>query len=504
MDAVEIERKFDVTESTPLPEFDRLHGVERVAPPVEYELDATYFDTAELALATARITLRRRTGGDDAGWHLKTVIDSDQRQELHEPLGNDPAEVPERLLRRVRVHVRDRPVLPVVRLRTRRVVHRLLDARGGILAEVCDDRVRAERSRPEAATLAWREWEVELVDGDRDLLDAAETLFAASGVTPSAHVSKLARALGDLPRAAHAAPPRPGGRSATADVLLAYVEDNVRMLWNEDPRVRDDEPESVHQFRIALRRLRSAFDTFRAVLEPGSANSLRQELKWMAGTLGGARDLQVLQQRLSDLIAAEPVELVLGPVPTRIDEQLAADIAAARLDGLASLDDGRYFRLLDALDAFLAAPPLRPPASEPARAIVPDLIERQWKRLRAAVRASETAAPGTARDLALHDVRKCAKQLRYAAEAAAPASRKAALRLAAAAEEIQTILGEHHDSVVARGRLLGWAAEAQKRGEDGFSYGRLHALEEEAARDAEGRFRRAWRRLPRPDFTAKK
>ena len=98
-------------------------------------------------------------------------------------------------------------------------------------------------------------------------------------------------------------------------------------------------------------------------------------------------------------------------------------------------------------------------------------------------------------------MRKSAKQLRYAADAAGPVDRKAALRLAAAAEEVQTILGEHQDSVVARTLLLRWAGEAQLRGENTFSYGRLHALEEGAAHDAEKQFRRAWKRFPRPALT---
>jgi CHAD domain-containing protein len=497
-DAVEIERKFDVDESSALPAFDRLPRVANVEEPVEYALDATYFDTADLALATSRITLRRRTGGEDEGWLLKTLLDSDTRQEFREPLGSDPITVPERLLRRVRVHLRDRALIPVVRLQTRRIVHRLLDADGAVLAEICDDRVRADRFVPVAETRQWREWEVELVGGDPDLLDAAQSLFDTSGVTPSEHVSKLSRALGDFPGARPSSPPRATGKSAAGEVLLAYVDANVRLLWSEDPRVREDEPDSVHQMRIAMRRLRSALTTFRPLVDADVADFLRGELKWMAGTLGAARDLQVLHQRLRDLMAAEPPELVLGPVSDRIDAQLGAEAEAARRSGLESLDDERYFRLLDALDSFLAAEPLKRPAAEPVHGVVPDLIDRQWRRLRARVRESKKAATGSPRDLALHEVRKSAKQLRYAAEAAGPVQHKAAVRLAAAAEEVQTILGEHQDSVVARTLLLRWAAEAELRGENTFSYGRLHAREEAAAHDAEARFRRAWKRFPRP------
>jgi CHAD domain-containing protein len=496
-DAVEVERKFDVNESTELPSFEGLPGVESVAGPVEYELDALYFDTEDLELAASHISLRRRSGGEDEGWHLKTIIGSDARQELREPLGSDPGTVPQRLSRQVRVHVRDRPLIPAARVRTRRIVYRLLDAGGGVLAEVCDDHVRADRLVPEPKSQSWREWEIELVDGDRHLLDAADSVLTSSGVSPSVHDSKLARALGDLPKTP-SCEPRPDGKGAASQVLLAHIDATARTLWTEDPRVREDEPDSVHQFRIALRRLRSVLRTFRPLIDREVADNLRGELKWMARTLGAARDLQVLHERMNAQIATEPPELIVGPVSARIDEQFSADYQAARVAGLTSLDDGRYFRLLDALDSFIASPPLRGSASKPARRIIPDLIEIEWKRLQALVRDSETAAPGTPRDLALHEVRKGAKNLRYAADAAAPVLNKAASRVAGAAEEIQTILGDHQDSVVARELLRRLADEARLRGEDGFSYGRLHALEQGDAEDSEKRFRHAWRRFPRP------
>jgi len=99
-DALEIERKYDVTEATPLPDLHTLPGVRRVDQPVEHLLEAVYFDTDDLTLAANHITLRRRTGGDDAGWHLKLPQSSDTRRELHEPLGVDRNRVPEALLQR--------------------------------------------------------------------------------------------------------------------------------------------------------------------------------------------------------------------------------------------------------------------------------------------------------------------------------------------------------------------------------------------------------------------
>ena len=167
-DHVEVEEKYDVDEDTPLPDLSGLPGVAAVAPPEEHELEATYVDTPGLALARARITLRRRTGGHDAGWHLKLPAD-DGRYEVHEPLGDADEPVPDRLSDVLRVVVRDEPLLPVVTVRNRRTAHRLLDERGRVLAEVADDRVTAWTGDT-TAPRHWREWEVELVEGDGDLL----------------------------------------------------------------------------------------------------------------------------------------------------------------------------------------------------------------------------------------------------------------------------------------------------------------------------------------------
>ena len=223
---------------------------------------------------------------------------------------------------------------------------------------------------------------------------------------------------------------------------------------------------------------------------------LRGELKWLAGVLGPARDAQVMHQRLNDLVAAEPTELIIGPVSQRIDKQLGADFDAANRKALDALNDERYFHLLDALDALLAAPPLTGLASEPAHKIVPDLIRKDWKRLRKAVRTATTTTDGAAGDTALHEVRKSAKRLRYAAELAIPFLQKRAVRLARSTQGPQSTLGNHQDTVVARDLLHRLGVEAHLRGENGFSYGRLHALEQFGAADSEARFLRAWKDFP--------
>jgi len=195
----EVERKFDADPGAPLPDLSGATGT--VSEAVESQLDATYFDTADAQLARHRITLRRRTGGDDAGWHLKLPSGHDERTEVRLPLGRSTRTVPEALTREVSAIVRDRPLVPIAVLHTTRIERRLLDADGNALASVADDTVRGQRLTEGEGSIevsTWREVEVELLDGDRAFLDAVSSRLLAAGLTPSGSTSKLARVLGDI------------------------------------------------------------------------------------------------------------------------------------------------------------------------------------------------------------------------------------------------------------------------------------------------------------------
>src|SRR3954470_6647615 len=146
--------------------------------PVRQRLEATYFDTADLRLAAAGLTLRRRTGGDDAGWHLKVPAGPAARSEVRLPAGRAARRVPDGLRKMVRVHSAGGALRPVAEIVTQRTLRRLVDPTGRVLAEVADDRVTARRLLPlegsgdaVGAELSWREIEVELVAGGADLLD---------------------------------------------------------------------------------------------------------------------------------------------------------------------------------------------------------------------------------------------------------------------------------------------------------------------------------------------
>lgn len=497
----EVERTFDVDATTILPTLADVDGVFAMAPLDEVNLMAVYFDTAELDLARHGITLRRRTGGNDQGWHLKLPKTKDTRTEVHLPLGRATKRVPAALLTPVRALVRDRPLAPIAEVSTRRLQYRLLDAEKAVLALVCDDEVHAERLHGASRVEDWREWEVEVVEGSEALLDAVDQRLVAAGASPGSASSKLARALGDVVPPPPEKPSRKQLASGTAaQLLLTHVSEQTRQLWEQDARLRLDQPGSVHKLRIAARRLRSALQTYRPLLDSETARSLATELRWLGLALSQARDAQVMRERLHLLVSSEPPELVLGPVSNRIDDDLGAEYQAGREQAVEALDTERYFRLLDALDDLLESPPLTSKADAPAKELLPRLLHRDTKRLRRAVREVDRTHSAEEQDLALHEARKKAKRLRYAAESAVPVFRGRAKTLAASAKAIQQALGEHQDSVVTRHRLREYGARTHSTGENGFTFGRLHALEQVRADKAEREFEKAWADFPRKRF----
>lgn len=202
--SVEVELKFDVDADTPLPSFDALPGAASVTPAEVRELDARYYDTAQFALARRGYALRRRTGGPDAGWHLKGPLEGGGRTEAHWPLG-EPGELPAAVraeLARVMDAAPDAAgdgLRPIARIRNERVAVHVLDAAGGVLAEFADDHVIAEDERT-GVERRWREWEFELGPARPADPTALFRAFAAAahaaGARPAASGSKLARALG--------------------------------------------------------------------------------------------------------------------------------------------------------------------------------------------------------------------------------------------------------------------------------------------------------------------
>ncbi|MET9883620.1 CYTH and CHAD domain-containing protein [Streptomyces sp. NPDC006430] len=497
----EIERKFEFTTDKAarrgVPDLTGTAAIAAVADRGTIDLDAVYYDTRDHRLAADGLTLRRRTGGADAGWHLKLPVSPDVRDEVTAPLSDT---VPRALAALVRSRVRDTPLEPRVRLLSSRRVSHLLDADGALLAELSTDAVRAERDE---ASAAWTEVEVELADGvDPTLLDAVEKKFRKAALRVSDAPSKLARALAETGTAPAARPePTPAEDTAGAHVL-AYLREQRDTLIAQDPAVRRDLPDSVHQMRVACRRMRSAFKTYRKVLDRTATDPLGEELRWLAAELGVDRDQEVLLERIQTHVSELSPTLLLGPVRGRLRVWNNARRSGSRRQALAALDGKRYLELLDALDAVLADPPLLPGADKPAATALPKAVLHDYKRLATRVTAALDLEPGRERDVALHNARKAAKRARYAAEAAVPALGKPARKMAKAMKSVQNLLGDHQDSVVAREALRALAVQAAAAGESAFTWGVLYAHEEALAERQERELADVWAAASDPALRA--
>lgn len=490
----ETERKYDVDAATVFPNLAEAEGVDAVGQPLEHRLEAVYFDTSGLDLARRGVTLRRRTGGTDEGWHLKLPTMGDTRTELHEPLGDERA-VPESLGMKVRSITRGRALEPVATVRTNRREYPLHDPTGSVMALATDDSVQAQRLGDDREELAWREWEVELVEGTVELLDAVERRLLDAGATTASVRSKLARVLGEPAAVTSPLESTDADDVTVRQLLSAHLGQHLDRLLEQDAGVRAGRREAVHRVRIAARRLRSALTTFRPLLDTTVTDPLREELRWLGEEFARARDAQVLREHLHEVLAAEPAELVVGSVQTRLDEELGAAYASGREAAERALDSDRYVRLLDCLQELVASPPLAADDDRVAADVMSDLLARDVKRLRRAVEDIEAAGDPAARNVAFHEARKKAKRLRYAAESAVPVLRKRARSLGSDTKKIQETLGIHQDTVVARERLREYGMQAHLAGENAFTFGRLHALEQERAEQAEADFATLWRKF---------
>ncbi|HEY2313545.1 MAG TPA: CYTH and CHAD domain-containing protein [Streptosporangiaceae bacterium] len=466
----ETEAKYEAEQDTVLPALDDVPQVASTVSAAEQLLVAVYYDTPDLRLLRAGITLRRRTGGEDAGWHLKLPVSGRTREEIRLPLDAARQRVPRELADLVRARSRGAALVPVATVSTRRQTVNLLDTGGRVLAEVADDRVSAQRQQDPSSADSWREVEVELAAGDADLLMAVDEVMRRHGLNVSARSAKLERVLsGQLPTPAR--PPRLTAAAPAHQVLISYLTAQAEELAALDPLVRRFSPDSVHRMRIATRRLRSTLRTFSAVISVADTEHVAAELKWLGDVLGRARDTEVLAAHLHGQQELTDVAQLLGPVAARIDSHFAAAGAAARTAVLRALKSQRYLALLTDLDALIADPPLGPAGDAAAGPALAAAVARSYRTTRRRMRRALAALPGPDRDAAFHQARKAAKRARYAAEAATAVAGHDARRLAAQMKKLQSVLGDHQDTVIARQLERRLGVSAHLAGENAFSYG---------------------------------
>lgn len=508
----EVEHKLRVHGLFELPDLTAAGcGVARVEPQPALRLTAAYFDTADLRLARHKVTLRRRDGGVDDGWHLKLPADeatgdadrsagaAASRDEVQLPLDAAPEDgpPPRPLLDLVLGLTRTATVEPVTTLRNERLPAQLFDADGLLLAELTDDSVAVVDNGH--VTARFRELEVERREGSPAALAALVAALEAAGAVAAGDVSKAARALGP----AAAAPPdvpEPGPvrpKDPAADAVAAHLARHVRAFQAQDLRVRRDLPDAVHQMRVAARRLRSGLKVFAPLVEEHWADALRSELAWIAGVLGEVRDREVLEERLL-VHAAELGEPDAEAASGAIRRILDAEIGPARAGVDEAMVSPRYVALLDVLVDATHSPRLTKAAQARCSQALPPLVRRTWRRLARDVEQLRLDSP----DVEWHEARIAAKKARYSTEMLVPVFGDPAKALAKQLASVTELLGDHHDAVIAAQTLRRFAGTRNLTGRAGFALGRLHDVERAHAADLLVQFERTWPEVSRKRYRA--
>lgn len=432
---------------------------------------STYHDTPEFLLSQSGITLRRRLEHGRNAWQLKLPVDSGRREiEVLGPPARPPAELTD-LLAAVTRRYR---LAPVATLQTRRSGIRFENGSGA--AEVVFDAVAVMEGLRVATSFT--EIEVELIDGEVEVLDAATKELLRLGARRSDGRNKLARALG--------LPPPIRRFDADEDQLRSFFADQYFAILVADPGVRlGQDPEAVHKFRVAVRRLRAVLKTVQPFLAAEWVDALRAELAWLGGALGPLRDDDVMLERLRADAATLPEEDAAAL--TKVTALVEKERESARDTALAVLDGDRYLALLDTLERTSRELPL---LEFPLR--LEALASKELRRLEKVLDALDDEST----DDALHAARIRGKRARYAAELAAPADNKRAQTLIARLKELQDVLGDHNDGVVAERRLREFAAKARAP-RAAFTAGRIAERRRALAEEARRNLPRARRRLAR-------
>jgi len=457
----------------------------KAAPQTARRLRTTYYDTADLRLARWGASLRHRPG---EGWTVK--LPEGQEGALlvraEHTFPGDGRRPPAEALALVRPFVRTARLSPSARMRTLRRPVELRDPEGSRLAEVVDDEVQVLDGRRILAR--FRELEVELDQaGDTGLLERVVDRLLEAGAQAAEPTPKYLRALGGRERALGPEVVQPEvAAGASVETLLRHdLAGGTLRLFRHEAGVRTGEdPEAVHQARVATRRIRSTLRTFSKVLDEEWTDRLRADLKWLADLLGEVRDTDVLLERFSEHLAELPA------ADAKAGRWLLARLAGQRDDArrrlLGAMASQKYLVLLDDLVAAAAAPALLPGADGPAAEVMPALVAKPWKKLRKEVRGAGDDPP----DHELHQIRIRAKRARYAAEAVEPVIGKPAGDFADAVAAIQSVLGDHQDAVVGEAWLRG-AAGAGRR-DAALVAGMLIAAERASAAGTRNGWRQVW------------
>ena len=354
---------------------------------------------------------------------------------------------------RVRAVAGRRPLLRLFEVRTRRHVFAIA-TNGQAPAEIEVDETRILPATGSPA-VQLRRVELKVPDGAEAAFEPlAERLRVECALRP-ADLSKYEAGL------ISTGLPRPQGlsfgpadfdESATiGTVAVAALRRQFSALLDQEPGARlGEDPERLHDMRVASRRLRAALSLFSEVLPPGVV-ALRTELRWIGGVLGPVRDLDVQLEQLDGWRSSLPEadRSALDGLDILLEEQRAE----ARATMLEALDSRRYESFVNRFGRALRARPPRNSAlwSSPARHVAPALIEARFRAVRkAADRLGPDSQAGDYHRLRIHG-----KRLRYALEFFTELYPKPTPALTKRLAALQDILGLHQDADVAGARLRG-------------------------------------------------
>lgn len=463
------ENSWDVDERFELPD---LHDIVAGGHVDHDTVDLTnvYYDTPERHLQAQGILLRRRDGDGDAGWQLKTPTTLGGTELRCPPTEAPPVSLTD-LLTGVGL---DKQLTSVATIHTVRNRYRIRDPKADELyAEVAVDDVRAW---VDERLLAWREIAVDPGPRTASVPKRLAKRLRTAGALPSRYPSKLAHVLPSIPIAEPASPAARAVARYVGAQIDAIVAGDMALRRGQDP---------FHDTRVAIRRLRSTLRVFGKVMDRSAIGDLDEELRWFAGLLGDVRDCLVQRRRFTEALDGFSEELVLGPVRSRIRKELEGIEGPARARLSEAMDSKRYLALMAVLREWRTDPPVDPDTT------TAKLVAKARRAGRKADRRL-VAALTDGDDAMLHRARKASKRARYAAELVKPIGKaKRQKRTIKHYKGIQSVLGDHQDTVVASAALrrMGLAAGTTV-GENGFTYGLLFSREQQIAQECRRRARK--------------
>jgi triphosphatase len=337
---------------------------------------------------------------------------------------------------------------PAFRVRFERTAWRIAPARGSRLEVALDVGEVLGGDAREALC----EVEIECLDGDaRHAFDLAEALLRAASLRPSA-VTKAQRGYRLFARRGmrpvRAVAPRLARDLQPVQAARAVVAAGLDQLQaNEEGLLASDDPEFVHQARVALRRTRSALRMFRGVIGKRRARRWRGELAVATRALGAARDWDVFATETLPALASAYGDAALGRKLARaasIPRQRARDAARE------ALRSRRYAAAVLHVSRWIASDgDARAAATQPLPDFAARLLRKRARRVAAGLRG--LAGKSVTRR---HRVRIEAKRLRYAVDGLASIlDPSAARRLSARLADLQDVLGRANDAATGE-RLL--------------------------------------------------